>query len=362
MGPSMEMPAAESRARRALVLAVAVASGACNHANATPPPTPPPIVLPAPVAPVTPPAAMPDEGGAAVPIAPGNPTWGSRLALVTIVEYADFQCPFSMRVEPALAAVRETYGPDKVRIVWKNNPLPFHPNALPAAEAAMGVLAMAGSDAFWRFHDAAFPSQESLTPGAAMSDGRERRGSSTSRLPAGLESHRWAYAVDDDLSDGKLLGVDGTPMFFINGVAVTGAQPLDDLQEDHRRASWPRPRRKVESGTARDRVYAKLARDNRSPRRRRRQDEGDARRSRTVFKIPLGSSPMRGSAAAALVTIVEFSDFQCPFCRRVEPTLDGGRARSTATRCASCGRTSRSLSRHAEPAAEAALEVRAEKR
>ena len=64
-----------------------------------------------------------------------DPAWGSKTALVTVVVFSDFQCPFCARVEPTLAQVRESYGPDKVRIVWKNEPLPFHDNAAPAAEA-----------------------------------------------------------------------------------------------------------------------------------------------------------------------------------------------------------------------------------
>ncbi len=93
-----------------------------------------------------------------------DPMWGNRSAPVTIVEFSDFQCPYCSRVEPTIQQVRDTYGPDKVRIIWKNEPLPFHPNAKPAAEAAMGVLALAGNDAFWKFHDTAFKNQSALGP------------------------------------------------------------------------------------------------------------------------------------------------------------------------------------------------------
>ena len=85
--------------------------------------------------------------------------WGKRDAPVTIVQYSDFQCPYCSRVEPTMDQVKSTYGPDKVRIVWKNYPLPFHQNAKPAAEAAQGVFALGGNDAFWKWHDTDFKNQ-----------------------------------------------------------------------------------------------------------------------------------------------------------------------------------------------------------
>src|SRR5580700_1378573 len=103
-----------------------------------------------------------DDSDSPVPVSSKDPLWGKRDAPVTIVEYSDFQCPYCSRVEPTMDQVRTAYGPDKVRVVWKNNPLPFHQNAKPAAEAAQGVFALAGSDGFWKFHDTAFKNQSAL--------------------------------------------------------------------------------------------------------------------------------------------------------------------------------------------------------
>ncbi len=142
---------------------------------------------------------------------------------MTIVEYSDFQCPYCSRVEPTMDQVRTTYGPDKVRVLWKNNPLPMHQNAKPAAEAAAGVFALAGSEAFWKFHDTAFKNQ-----GALSEDSYEKwakdSGVKDKDLPAykaGLASHKWADKVDKDLNDGKAAGVTGTPAFFINSSSST---------------------------------------------------------------------------------------------------------------------------------------------
>src|SRR3954469_6133295 len=83
-----------------------------------------------------------------IPVDSKDPTWGSRTAPVTIVIFSDFQCPFCSRVEPTITQLKEKYGADKLRVVWKNSPLPFHQNARPAAVAAETVFRLGGSKAF----------------------------------------------------------------------------------------------------------------------------------------------------------------------------------------------------------------------
>ncbi|HEX3345316.1 MAG TPA: thioredoxin domain-containing protein, partial [Polyangiaceae bacterium] len=314
--------------RTLMLLPLVVASVACGAAQ--PPPPPPPVTLP----PLMPMVAAADqlaassrEDDAAVPISPRNPSWGSRTALVTIVEFSDLQCPFCARVMPTLSALRETYGPDNLRIVWKNSPLGFHPNARPAAEAAMGVFEVVGAKAFWRFHDAAFADQGSLGPESYERWAQQAGVTDMGAFRAGLASHRWADAVDADVREAMALGVNGTPAFFVNGVLVVGAQPLEVFKRTVD-AELAKAQSKVAAGTPRDRVYAELAQVNRES-APKPDDHGDPADeppddTKTVFKIPVGSSPVRGNAAA-LVTIVEFSDFQCPFCSRVEPTLEAVR-------------------------------------
>ena len=77
---------------------------------------------------------------------------GAKNAKVTIVEFSDFQCPFCSRAEPTLAEVVKTYG-DKVRLVWKHEPLPFHNRAEPAAEFTMEARAQKNDKGFWAAHD-----------------------------------------------------------------------------------------------------------------------------------------------------------------------------------------------------------------
>ena len=198
-----------------------------------------------------------DSGGAwsdadsPVAIDSKDPMWGSRSAPVTIVLFSDFQCPFCSRVEPTVQQIKDTYGPDKVRIVWKNEPLPFHPNAKPAAEAAQGVFALAGNDGFWKFHDTAFKNQSALGPDSYTKWAQDAGVKDMAKYKAGLDAHTWADKVDKDNAEGKSVGANGTPAFFINGVSLSGAQPFDKfkavIDQELQKAQA-----KVASGTPKD--------------------------------------------------------------------------------------------------------------
>src|SRR5271154_4066397 len=174
-------------------------------------------------------AASWDDSDSPVAISSKDPMWGKRDAPVTIVEFSDYQCPFCSRVEPTLDQIRQTYGPEKVRIIWKNNPLPFHQNARPAAEAAQGVFALAGNDAFWKFHDTAFKNQSSLGDDSYTKWAADAgvKASDAAAYKAGLDNHKWGDKIDADLTEGKTVGVTGTPAFFVNGVFINGAQPFE---------------------------------------------------------------------------------------------------------------------------------------
>lgn len=268
----------------------------------------------------------PEQAQAKVPVSPADPQWGSADAPVTIVEFSDFQCPFCSRVVPTLEALKTKYGPNQLRIVFKHNPLPFHDQARPAAEAAAAVFALAGSQAFFAFHDLAFENQQSL--------GRENFerwagsvGVQTERLRQYLDSGRAGAKVEDDMQLARKLGANGTPGFRINGVTVSGAQPLDVFIQavDEQLAA---ARALTQAGTPPRLVYntltdrnATFADDPMPMPKAGSAPAAPAPPDTHVWKIPvLPDDPVRGPADA-LVTIVEFSDFQCPFCKRVEETL-----------------------------------------
>jgi len=162
----------------------------------------------------------------AVSLSAYNPSRGMATAPVTIVEYSDYQCPFCARVNPTLARVREQYG-DQVRIVWKDFPLEnIHPLAAKAAEAAH----CAGEQGkYWELHDRLFANQKELA-----ADGLKKHAAAAGLEPGGfaacLDSGRHAVRVTEGVAEGKALGIDSTPTFFINGRRITGAHPLDVFQ------------------------------------------------------------------------------------------------------------------------------------
>jgi protein-disulfide isomerase len=306
-------------------------------------------------------AAYVSEDDVVIPIAGDDAVRGSRLALVTVVVFTDFQCPFCSRLVPTLDRVREEYGDEKVRIVLKHNPLPFHNHARIAAEVGQGVLALKGQDAFWRYHDMAFLRQSVMSEDAvrawALAAGVDEQA-----LDDGLRKKRWTQKVDYDVSVAKRIGANGTPASFVNGVEVSGAQPFDKFKSVID-AELEKAKSLVDRGVDRDKVYTRLVAANFKPKDAapsHDDDDDDDAPNQTVFKVPAGNAPARGPATAQ-VTIIEFSDFQCPFCKRVEETLARVR-RDYGDKVRILWRDS-PLPFHprAEPAAELARAARAQK-
>jgi len=257
-----------------------------------------------------------------VPVTAAQPSKGSPDALVTIVEVSDFQCPFCKRVEPTITQLLSDYK-DKVRVVWRNNPLPFHSNALPAAELALEAHAQGGNDKFWKAHGKLFENQQALSRDNLDSYAQEL-GLDMTKYKAAMDGHTHKAKVDADQQLASKLDARGTPAFFINGRFLSGAQPIDKFKEiiddELKRAD-----KLIKSGVAKKDVYTALTKNAlteksadkaaAAPQQARRQPDPKA-----VYKVPVGDAPVKGPADA-LVTIVEFSDFQCPFCSRVEGTI-----------------------------------------
>jgi protein-disulfide isomerase len=265
-----------------------------------------------------------DHSAASIPVTGADPQWGNSDALVTIVEISDFECPFCSRVGPTLKQVKDTYGPDKVRIVWKHNPLPFHQNARGAHEASATVFAIAGSDAFWKFHDSAFQNQRALND-ANYEKWAGEAGVDLAKFREAYKAKKYASKVDEDLAMSGRVGANGTPAFRINGVTLSGAQPFEKFKEVID-AQLAEANKLVAAGTKKSDVYVELSKKNFSAPAQQPQQpqkpQQPAEDDKTVWKLPvLPDDPVNGPKDA-LVTIVEFSDFQCPFCKKVEDTMN----------------------------------------
>jgi protein-disulfide isomerase len=254
-----------------------------------------------------------------------SPVRGAADALVTIVVASDFQCPFCKRVEPSVQALQDAF-PGKVRVAWKHFPLPGHPKAIPAAVVAEEARAQGGDAKFWAVHDRLFASAPALDRPDLERVARDA-GVDVAAVGTALDQGKHMDRIRRDQAQCQALGVNSTPTLFINGRKVVGALPVEQLkpvvEEELKKAEAL-----VASGVAAKDVYAKaiergatstvfLAGGTPRPQPAAAPQPPPPQ----AAKIPLrADDPVRGPAQAK-VTVALFSDFQCPFCSRVEPTL-----------------------------------------
>ena len=149
---------------------------------------------------------------------------GPEDAVVTIVEYGDFQCPYCGRAEPS---VRKLLADVDVRFVWRHLPLTeVHPQAQLAAEASE---AAAAQGAFWEVHDAMLAHQDRLDEADLVALATSL-GLDGDALVEGLHTRRFAARVAEDVRTADASGVAGTPTFFINGQRHYGRYDIDTLR------------------------------------------------------------------------------------------------------------------------------------
>ncbi|MCA9633643.1 MAG: thioredoxin domain-containing protein, partial [Myxococcales bacterium] len=153
------------------------------------------------------------------------PVKGNKNAKVVIQQFSDFQCPFCSRVEPTIDQVMKEYG-SKVKVVWRNLPLPFHKDAQLAAEAAMEAKAQKGDAGFWAYHNKLFESQQKGLGRETLEAIAQEQGLDMTKFKAALDQHTHAAAVEADKKAGNAAGINGTPGFTVNGYFISGAQPF----------------------------------------------------------------------------------------------------------------------------------------
>jgi len=153
------------------------------------------------------------------------PIRGNENAVVTIVEWSDFQCPFCNRVSPTLAQIRKEYG-DSVRFAFKHMPLSIHPQAA-GAHAASEAAHRQGK--FWEMHDRIFANQRDLAVETLEGYAKEL-GLDMDQYRRDLDSEDIAKRIDEDMAQAQKPNVTGTPSFFINGKYLSGAQPFANFK------------------------------------------------------------------------------------------------------------------------------------
>jgi protein-disulfide isomerase len=251
-----------------------------------------------------------------VPRGAGDPTDGPADAPVTIVEWSDYACGYCNRVQDTLDRLVRMF-PGELR--WVHRTLPLDDENTLAAEAA---LAAAAQHKFAPMHARLFGVHGQVDRPAVELIAREI-GLDMIRFRADLDAGTFHHIVAADVQDALRIGVSGTPTFFVNGRPVHGSQPLkvfvDTVSEELARAD------KVAATNPPDLpdLYDALVADGK-PHADAPADvvnDAGALDSNTAYRVGFGLPGHSLGRDDALVTIVEFADFQCPFCAREAPVL-----------------------------------------
>ncbi len=160
-------------------------------------------------------------------VGPGNsPSKGPTSAVVTLIEFTDFQCPFCSRARPTVNEIMNLYK-NEVRYTMRNFPLDFHNFAKKAAVAA---LCANDQNKYWDYSNKLWENQRALdTP--SLKKYAEELKLDTKKFDECLDSDKYLAQVNKDVEEGMKAGVSGTPSFFVNGKMLSGAQPLEAFKK-----------------------------------------------------------------------------------------------------------------------------------
>ncbi len=202
-----------------ILIAGGLIAGAVLYANRSAPPAPPAQKA----------AVGAAAGVSAADLVDDDPALGDPSAPVTIVEFADFQCPFCARfaLTTKKDIIEQYVKTGKARFVYRDFPLSsIHAEAQKAAEAAECADAQGK---FWEYHDLLYERQAELSV-AKYKEWAGALGLNQAAFSQCLDSGAYAAEVQKDFADGQAAGVRGTPGSFVNGKSVEGAQPFAVFQ------------------------------------------------------------------------------------------------------------------------------------
>ena len=152
---------------------------------------------------------------------------GAKDARYTLVEYADFQCPYCSAGFHTVEELRTRYGAN-LRFIFKHLPLPFHPQAMPAAQW-IEAIAIQSPEKAWQFHDILFENQDKLGVDFFRKTARDL-GIDVNKCEQDVESQTVKDRIAADMAEAKKYGFNGTPGFLLNGIPVKGAYPVEHFE------------------------------------------------------------------------------------------------------------------------------------
>jgi protein-disulfide isomerase len=153
-------------------------------------------------------------------------TSGDDKAEISLIEFSDYQCPYSKRAHPTVKRVLDKYQ-GKISYAFFDFPLAFHKDAMKAHEAARCAGAQGK---YAEYSEKLFENQANLRVEALKKHAKDL-GLDAEAFDSCLESGKVAAAVNQSIAQGKEAGVSGTPAFFVNGIMLSGAQPFEAFQE-----------------------------------------------------------------------------------------------------------------------------------
>ncbi len=225
--------------------------------------------------------------------------------------FSDFECPYCLKAIETIERLESEY-PGEIHLVYKAFPIAGHPNALIAA-----LVAHVAHDAgkFWEFQDLLYGGQRLNRE--RILDYAMQVGIPAPLVATEIEELTHATHLRADLRQGKRLDVTSTPVFFINGRRLRGAKPIEAFRMviDQELALAQREEKR---GLASASIYAHLTRFAYTEIVYPRQEQG--LQEDLIYPVPVGDSPQQGPDDA-LITIIAFEDFQCPYCVRGHQVL-----------------------------------------
>ena len=155
----------------------------------------------------------------AIPVSERDHIQGPATAAVTLVQYGDYECPYTRQSTWVVQAIQQQLG-EQLRFVYRNFPLTeIHPHAL---HAALAAEAAAVQGKFWEMHDYIFHHQHTLED-ADLAQFAEAVGLDVQRYVRDMTGKATLVRIEEDVESGERSGVQGTPTFFINGILYRGS-------------------------------------------------------------------------------------------------------------------------------------------
>lgn len=252
------------------------------------------------------------------------PMWGAMDAPVTVILVDDFECPYCGKLYSTYEELKKEYA-GKIRIFFVHNPLGFHKKAKEASSAA---IAAQKQEKFWEMYSLLFSKQKEWTKNPDftkwLEDGAKALDLDMEKYNADKSSKNTEELIASNMKYASALGVTGTPGTFVNGRFIGGALPIVSfktvIDEELTRAN----ELSSKTGLKGNELYNEIIKDGKPVVIKNNRSVNDTKREdpNKIYDVVLsGNEPVMGDPNGK-VTIVEFSDFQCPYCKRAAKTLD----------------------------------------